>query len=436
MKMFTRLSIVSVLIALAFLFNPDILRAQNYRGCAWPLGFSSEGSGNTLAPDTASQLWNMPFDNYDTMTIKGTYPNTRYFSFTAYDTDSSKFVNGTAGNLYDAEISPDSGSINPFVKPGADDGTYTVVISRTGQTSGNTIKVSSDFAWVILRLYVPNADRSLSGQSLMGGVPLPAISVTKNGVTQELDPCSPPYKLGDVIVFLQTVFPSGIDLKGNEGTPSSDRLWFAPPANPPLVLMPNPDNKYIGMFPGDKYQPGRIIVIRGKAPSFPGTFDGSPIWIPSRGFRSVDVRFWSLCNYDLALPVPAVGCVSDLTANLEDSYYTVVISDDLIRPDWLRSNIDWLPWGSEQYPKTIFVRNMLPAASFPHSVQKAIARGCTFNFDFPTLPERDPVDAAGQCAQQWMGDYYPVAAWCDKSTFIAGGVRACLDEKDRNWKRR
>jgi len=263
----------------------------------------------------------------------------------------------------------------------------------------------------------------------------PAISVTKNGVTQELDTCSPPYKLKDVIAFLQTVFPPGIDLKGSEGTPSSDRLWFAPPTKPPLVLLPNPDNKYIGMFPGDKYQPGRIIVIRGKAPGFPGTFDGQPIWTPARGFQSVDVRFWSLCNYDLALPVPVVGCIADLTANLENGYYSVVISDDLIRPDWLRPNIDWLPWGDEQYPKTIFMRNMLAAASFPHSIQQAIVHGCTFNFDFPTLPERDPVDTAGECAQRSMGDYYPVAAWCDKSTFIAGGVRACLDEQSGNRKR-
>ena len=121
---------------------------------------------------------------------------------------------------------------------------------------------------------------------------------------------------------------------------------------------------------------------------------------------------------------------------LENGYYNVVISDDLIRPDWLRPNIDWLPWGDEQYPKTIFMRNMLAAASFPHSIQHAIASGCTFNFDFPTLPDRGPVDTAGQCAQQSMGDYYPVAAWCDKSKFIAGGVKGCLDDQSGNRKRK
>jgi hypothetical protein len=25
-----------------------------------------------------------------------------------------------------------------------------------------------------------------------------------------------------------------------------------------------------------------------------------------------------------------------------------------------------------------------------------------------------------------MGDYYPVALWCDKATFVAGGFDACL----------
>lgn len=382
-----------------------------------------------LAPDTVARYWGMPFDNYDTMTIKGTYPNARYFSFTVYDTDKAKIVVDAASNIYDAQIFPDSGN-NPFVNPRAGNGTYTVVVSR-GPTSGNTIGFSSEFAWVMLRLYAPDADPSLSGQSLTGGVPLPTISVTGSGASQALEPCSPINKLTDVSAFSQFLFPPGIDIKGIEGTPSSDRLWFAPPAVPPPVLMPNPNNKYIGMFPGDQYQSGRIIVIHGKAPSTP---DGMPIGEQGRNSRgNVDMRFWSLCNNDLAIPVPVVGCIADLTTEVEGDYYTLVISDDLLRPDWLKPDTNWLPWGDEQYPKLIFFRNMLPASNFPYSIQKAIDPGrCTFDFDFPTLPERDPVDTAGQCAQRVMGDYYPVAAWCDKSTFIAGGFRACLDERYRN----
>jgi hypothetical protein len=127
-----------------------------------------------------------------------------------------------------------------------------------------------------------------------------------------------------------------------------------------------------------------------------------------------------------------VGCTADLTTELEDDFYTIVISDDLLRPDWLKPHTNWLPWGDEQYPKLVFFRNMLPATNFPYSIQKAIEHPCTFNFVLPTIPDRVDVDTAGQCAQQVMGDYYPVAVWCDKSTFTAGGVRACLDERDRN----
>ena len=130
----------------------------------------------------------MPFNNYETMTIKGTYPNARYFSIAAYATNPDKTVLDLAGAIHDADIGPDPGSINPFVKPGAPNGiygTYSVVVSRSGTTSGNTIAVSSDFAWAVLRIYVPDADSSLTGKSLRGGVPLPTISVTSNGATQQ-----------------------------------------------------------------------------------------------------------------------------------------------------------------------------------------------------------------------------------------------------------
>ncbi len=424
MKPFARIGIPAVLVALAMLVSPSAARAQNSRGCAWPLEWSPEGIGNWAIPDTYARWWVMPFDNYQTMTIKGTYPNARFFSFAAYNTNSLKMSAGLAGHLYDVEIRPDPGSVNPFAEPGAGNGTYTVVISRAGQSSGNAITVSSDFAWVVFRLYVPGPDPSLGGRSLMGGVPLPTISVTGNGGSQQLQPCSPVNRLDDVNVFRGMLFP--VDLSGSEGTLSSDQLWFAPPRVPPPALLPNPDGNYMAMLPGDTYQPGRIIVIHGKAPGFPNTFEGSPIWVPARGFRTVDMRYWSLCEVDFMLPLSSPACATDLTTTVEGGYYTIVISDDLFRPDWLKPNVNWMPWGDEQYPKMLILRNVLTTDNFPYSIQKAITADCTFNFNFPSIPDRNEVDTAGQCAQGVMGDYYPVAVWCDKATFVAGGVRACL----------
>lgn len=420
---------VFVAMALVFLTNLDVALAQNYRNCAWPIEVSPEGIGNWLGAERLARYWLMPFDEQDgTMTIKGFYPNARYFSFVAYNTNNQGGPTDVAGGVYDAAIAPDPGTINPFVKPVGGKGTYTVVVSRTGRNSSNSINVVSPFAWVAMRVYVPSPDPTLSGKSLTGTVPLPTIFLTNNGVTQELQPCSLVNKLTDLRAAQLMLFPPGLDLIGDEGTPSSDRLWFGAPRVPPPILLPNPDNKYIVMLPGNEYQPGRIIAIRGKAPGFPDTYHRSPIWVPARGFQSTDVRFWSVCNTDLALPFGTVDCTSDLTTNLEGGYYTVVISDDLLRPDWLRPNINWLPWGDEQYLKLVFFRNMLPAPNFRFAIQKAVAAGCTFEFNLPYLPARGEVDSAGQCAQQVMGDYYPTAVWCDKSTFITGGWQACIKE--------
>lgn len=424
----TRIGVLGCLMALAFVINPGLAHAQNERDCAWPIELSPEGFSNITGPDDLARYWVMPFDRYDQLTIKGTYPNARYFSFTAYDTNYLNMPAGVAGSLHDAQIAPDSGA-NPFVTPGTDSGTYTVVIARDGQTSGNTINVSTDFGWVLLRVYVPDPDLALTGNTLSGGVPLPTIAATENGETRELQPCSPVNKLGDLRAFLADFFPPGLDIIGGEGTPSTDRLWFGAPTAPPPVLMPNPDNKYIITFPGDQYQPGRIIVIHGKAPSAPGTSGNPQARAAPPDLRTADVRYWSVCVTNLALPVSAVGCTADPTASLQGGDYTIVISNDLQRPDWLRPNVNWIPWGDEGYPKVVFFRNMLPATNFPYAIQDAIAAGCTFDFDFPTLPARGVVDTAAKCAQGVMGDYYPVAAWCDRSTFVHGGWRACIKEQ-------
>lgn len=431
------------LIALALLSNSNVAHAQDFRNCdcAWPIELSPEGYGNATGPESLARYFLIPFDTqYDTMTIKGTYPNARYFSFVAYQYQAETPIE-VVGDLYDAQIAPDPGSVNPFVRPkrrirGTQatnrpvNGTYAVVISRKDSSFGNTIGIpGGSFVWVMLRIYIPSADPSLSGQSLIGGVALPTVLLTtRDGGSRELSPCSQVNDLQDISALFHDLF-GDVALENREDMPSSDRLWFAPPIKPPTALLPNPHIKYIAMLPGDHYQPGRIIVIHGKAPGTPDTYDGLPIWKPARGFRTVDMRYWSLCNVNLALPITSVDCTADLTTNLQGGDYTIVISDDLLRPDWLEPNINWLRWGDEHYHKLIFFRNMLSSSDFPFSVQNAIKKeGCTFKFELPVIPDSDATIGAGQCTSQVMGDYYPVALWCDKSTFVDGGWRACIDD--------
>ena len=142
------------------------------------------------------------------------------------------------------------------------------------------------------------------------------------------------------------------------------------------------------------------------------------------------MRYWAMCVLDFAAPFSLVDCTTDLTARLQGGDYTIVISDDRQRPAWLRPNVNWLPYGDEQYPKSLVFRNMLPAPDFPHAIQKVWAANdheCTFNFSFPDLPNRETIDEKGPCAKDVMGDYYPDAVWCDKSTFVHGGWQACIN---------
>jgi hypothetical protein len=471
----------SGLLAATSYIDPDFVLATpqpaGLSHCAWPIEFSPEAFGNIVAPDDQARYWLMPFEkNYDAMKIEGFFPNARYFSFVAYNRGDKGEAVSVAGHINDALIAPDTGSVNPFGKSststpvikGNANRSYTVCIARMGaedkcpktNTINNVTNQSS--AWVALRIYVPSADKTLSGQALMGGQPLPKITLLSGSVAETLEPCplptkapppkdqaNPPVyfydrsvnKLNDLRKVLLVFFPPEFDIytPSDYYQPAGDRLWFAAPQKPPIGLLPNPDNKYIAMQPGP-YQRGRIVVIRGKAPSFLDTYNSSPK--SSGGSGSPDVRYWSLCNNDLALPVPVVRCLTDQSAATQGGYYTIVISDDLLRPDWLRPNINWLPWGDEQYPKLVFLRNLIPIAGnqpdyknevpFPYAIQWVV-EGCpehcvhaVIDFSLPYVPARATFKVPGQDAQKVMGDYYPVAVWCDKSTFVQGGWQACM----------
>ena len=139
----------------------------------------------------------------------------------------------------------------------------------------------------------------------------------------------------------------------------------------------------------------------------------------------MDIRYWSMCSTDFALPIGLVQCTSDISTPIQGGFYTIVLSDDLVRPSWLKPNIAWLPYGDTSVPKLVFFRNML-GENFPFSIQTAHKAGCTFEFNLPNIPSRADVTQSGKCAQQVMKDYYPVAVWCNQSAFRSGGWEGCL----------
>ncbi len=91
----------------------DAPRRQPARDSARPSAGNCWESG--VLPESFARDVVIPFSaQYETMTIKGTYPRVRYFLFVVYK---DEIPSAIAGDLYDAQIAPDAGSVNPFVQP-------------------------------------------------------------------------------------------------------------------------------------------------------------------------------------------------------------------------------------------------------------------------------------------------------------------------------
>jgi hypothetical protein len=283
--------------------------------CSWPFEVSGQGLTNVATPDTNATYWVMPLDtsNWKEMVIHGTYPQARFFNFNTYTAAGSLI-----GTLYDAQIAPDSGSWNPFAMPtgtGAQD--YTVEISPNNLGSGNFLSAGGGgFAFIVYRVYLadPGLDRT-------GGVGVPAVSlVDQSGNTRTLQPCpfaSAETSLPNLIVLLRTSgfadaanFLEQILTAANQavggGTCSvssknPNPVTF-PAATSGVGFFPNPQTTYLQT--GNLcFQPGQVLVIRGKAPVYPNTYTSPPGSVFQPAFDGqIQLRYWSMCNNDGTIP--------------------------------------------------------------------------------------------------------------------------------------
>ncbi len=422
-------ALASAAIILAAVGSPTESTAQPLPAptCAWPFEWSAFGLGNWLFPDTGNRWWYMPIDaQWRSVTISGVYPEARFFSFAVYD--DAPVSTALADHLFDAQIVPEPGSVNPFGPAGsaaAGSKAYAITVTREERAGGNVLRLHAGTGWLLYRLYLPNA-----GTGSMGGVPLPAISVTDSHGRVTALPTCPTVNRQSELASLQPRFVPALLENPPPTAPVPDHIWFAPLPSPPVRLLPNPDNKYMVSYFMTDYRPGHAIVIRGKMPGFPDTYRGAPVSQPARGFDTIQLRYWSMCLGALVSPLPITGCAVDASTPIDEAgFYTAVVTDDLLRPDWMPSEAAWIPWGDEQmFPKTLFLRNTLPSADFGQSVQQAIAKGCGVEFAFPTPPAPEGILESGRCARQVMGDYYPLAVWCKKETFIRSGWKGCFTE--------
>jgi hypothetical protein len=363
-------------------------------GCSWQTQYGMGGS-DLGAPDTDAAYWTTTYLQFPGrgLVISGAFPRARYMSFTLYS--NSSLVPG--GSLFDAELSPSSGT-NPFQANTTGPGDYTVTVvagAAPADRAPNTLYTGTtalaEFE-LLYRVYDPLDPPT-------GGVPLPQISDTIGGqVTTVHGPC-----VGSTSTT-PLAGPGALNVTGGTSTLDAPRNALSASTSPTWAVASwasgfgNPDNAYLqaAINPGG----GQLVVLQARMPAFPNTNAGQPSWQSGQ-----QVRYWSICENDGPL-MSVVGCVPDFDAVESNGIATFVISSTINRPAnaTAADGVNWIPWGA--FPSgLVMYRQMLAAAAFQQSI--ADAR------DAPSLASA-------------MGAYLPTIAYCSKATFAATGAAGCL----------
>lgn len=383
-------------------------------GCAWQFMSDSQVL-NVAFPDVNATYWVLPYalTPDERIELSGTFPYARYMSLNTYGTDF-----GTVDTLRDNQIAPDPGSGNPFADPAAAAAPESArrwratVVPGAADHSVNQIRglpadgQSAPLGFLIIRVYVPDDPNSAPG-----GVPLPDVTLVRgNGAVRTPVPtCAAAFdpatvQNGPVGQALTAAFDNVIAGAASGAFPGGvPEATFVNPAST-SGLFPNGDNKYLGA--GLTYRPGRIVVVRGRAPTFPDTRAGA---LPAE--PGTQVRYWSMCQNDQVSPYPVVGCAADFQTRVDDAgNYTYVVAAPADVPARAQADptVTVLPWGSTAVPrKVLFMRHMLPSQQFyPQSVQAS---------------QDQHTDPAAS-----MGAYYPEATYCSTAAFETGGYGACF----------
>ncbi len=159
--------------------------------CAWATEISAS-TLNELYPDSAAAYWVLPFPVRSglVITLSGQYPDARYASVQVYQPGGGLFsTNGVRSALTDYLIQPDPGSVNPWQHWAPAGGNFTVTVQPdVAPGEVNTLPlapagVTSGTGYILYRVYLP-PHRDFAA------VPLPAVTFTVGGVSEQIPTCS------------------------------------------------------------------------------------------------------------------------------------------------------------------------------------------------------------------------------------------------------
>lgn len=376
--------------------------------CAWPWTVGVRNY-NVSMPDSNAADWFQPIvaSQATSITIKGTYPDARYFSLSVYTPFGTPVsVNGVSSSLSDYRIVPDHGSVNPWQHQASPGGRYKVTI-RSGVTPGETNALpfpagtsSPHPGYLHYRVYLPAGGD-------FAGIKLPTITVTKGSTSHTLPTC-------------RTHRQVQAAEKAPGGTPRPSPTKTPPPGAFFKSLLnsgfDNVDAAYVGAYV-IRPAPTEVLLVTAKAATFPAGSRPSP-W-PTPG---IDIRYWSMCIGAGTSNLPTVdnklsdqqvdyGCRADQQTKVNAAGdYTYVIGSEAQRAAISRvAGATFLPFSDKRTTPLylLWLRNELVNPDFPHSAQ--------------AVTQADNATAAATA----MGPYYPRVYKCTLATLTAKGITAC-----------
>lgn len=342
--------------------------------------------------------------------IKGQFPFARYMSFTLAGQQDN--VIATAS---DRMIIPDPGSTNPFL-PGADwnadNRNYTVKIRSTPPPQGadhfvpeagnnifyaGTLKdgTPNKFGLIGLRIYVPSI-----GYDKTGGVGLPKITYcaakkdcrntcvcgTVINTTEPQNPLNPSN------VFSQEPM---LQCCNDTVEQNCDLIWSRIGVIATRLLQPDLNTVYI-LTDQIKRDPGKLLFIRWKAPTFPDTYHNMGI------LGNENMRYWSM-SFVSRVGLLGLYTLGDFQTVIDNhGYVNLVISFGAPRPACVttENGFNWIDASSLPFiPLTLFYRNNQVSQDFA--------------FTAKNVPEGQIVPP------EVMGEYYPCGKYVDPLYFNA-----------------
>lgn len=400
--------------------------------CFWQGPYVKENPATNFAfPDTGSAYWSAKYSLPEgaVLRLKGDFPYARYMSMNSYKADTSP-----ADAISDSTIIPNNNGVNPFVDGSARNNpnrSYTLTVAAGEAPASRAANTMYDYAKdgaaavLLYRVYIPN-----KGKNLLGGVSLPKIELTtRQGQVLTGQAACNALNSDNKILSIPFI-PAETYAQVRKNNPAKDvPIWRSSyntafslqcdfggkcDTNPvrSVAFYANLDNQYIGTFLDRSIKP--IVVIRGKIPQVPKTFNGEDRF----DSKNAQLRYWSMCQNEY-YSQKVTDCLFDENITINpDGKYTIVTGLSSDRPSnaTKECGVDFLKWSENgdgfsiaqgrtdnKNDARIVIRNMLPSSNFHNAVQNTKTPG-----DESTV----------------LGEYLPQAQYFTKAEFEALGCNA------------